>query len=68
MKKNILTFMIWVFLVALTELPLLYICPNIQVVDIVIIDIYMILSIICLVGTRQIMKMIKKEYLDNKDL
>ena len=58
MKKNILTFMIWVFLVALTELPLLYICPNIQVVDIVIIDIYMILSIICLVGTRQIMKMI----------
>lgn len=29
-KKYVFTFMIWVFLVALTELPLLYICPNIQ--------------------------------------
>lgn len=59
MKKYILTFMIWVFFAAITELPLVYLCPNIQVVDIVIIDIYMILSIICLAGTRQIMKMIK---------
>lgn len=60
MKKDILSIMIWLLLVALTELPLVYFCPNIQTIDIMIIDIYMILSIICKVGTNVIMDVFEK--------
>lgn len=65
MKKYILTIMIWSLLVILTELPLTYFCPNIQTIDIMIIDIYIMLSIVCRAGAKGIMdvfaKLTKKE-------
>lgn len=60
MKKHILAFIIWVFFIALTELPLLYFRPVICVADIVILDTYIILSILCLMGTKLIIKIFNK--------
>lgn len=60
MKKNIITFFIWCMLVALTEVPLTYICPSIRVIDLLIIDLYMILSILCFVVANIIIRLIYK--------
>lgn len=70
MKKYILTIMIWSLLVILTELPLTYFCPSIQTIDILIIDIYMMLSIVCRAGAKGIMDVFAKltKRNENKDL